>query len=46
VKELLGVTELNAGYGKVVVLRNVSLRVNEGEIVAVIGPNGLGKAPF
>jgi len=44
VKELLGVTELNAGYGKVVVLRNVSLRVNEGEIVAVIGPNGAGKS--
>ena len=43
-KELLCVIELNAGYGKVVVLRNVNLRVNEGEIVAVIWPNGAGKS--
>jgi len=43
-KELLSIIDLNAGYGKVIVLRDVSLRVNEGEIVAVIGPNGAGKS--
>lgn len=43
-KELLKVTQLNAAYGKVIVLRDVNLHVNEGEIVAVIGPNGAGKS--
>ena len=43
-KELLRVTDLNAGYGKVIVLRGVNLLVNEGEMVAVIGPNGAGKS--
>jgi branched-chain amino acid transport system ATP-binding protein len=43
-KELLKITDLNAGYGKVIVLRDVNLEVNEGEIVAVIGPNGAGKS--
>jgi branched-chain amino acid transport system ATP-binding protein len=33
-----------AGYGKKVVLRNISLHVSEGEIVAIIGPNGAGKS--
>ena len=43
-KELLNITNLNAAYGKVIVLRDVNLQVNEGEIVAVIGPNGAGKS--
>jgi branched-chain amino acid transport system ATP-binding protein len=43
-KELLQVTDLNASYGKVIVLRDVNLWVNEGEIVTVIGPNGAGKS--
>jgi len=42
--EILTVTNLNAGYGKVVVLRDVNLHVCEKEIVAVIGPNGAGKS--
>jgi branched-chain amino acid transport system ATP-binding protein len=42
--ELLKVINLNASYGKVIVLRDVNLQVNEGEIVAVIGPNGAGKS--
>jgi branched-chain amino acid transport system ATP-binding protein len=43
-KETLRVEGLHAGYGKVPILRDVSLHVDEGEIVAVIGPNGAGKS--
>jgi branched-chain amino acid transport system ATP-binding protein len=43
-KDLLNINDLNAAYGKVIVLRDVNLHVYEGEIVAVIGPNGAGKS--
>ena len=35
---------IDAGYGRVQVLRNVSLTVEPREIVALIGPNGAGKS--
>ena len=40
---LLDVRNLTASYGAVPALRNVSMRVDAGEIVAVIGANGAGK---
>ncbi|MCX5913267.1 MAG: ATP-binding cassette domain-containing protein, partial [Deltaproteobacteria bacterium] len=40
---MLEVEGIQVYYGDVPVLRNVSLSVNEGEIVTVIGPNGAGK---
>ena len=40
---LLDVKELRAGYGPIEVLKGITLSVNEGEIVTVIGANGAGK---
>ncbi|MDK2373377.1 MAG: ABC transporter ATP-binding protein [Candidatus Korarchaeota archaeon] len=40
---MLEIRGLNAGYGEVQVLWDVSLRVNRGEIVSLIGANGAGK---
>ena len=42
--DMLKVTGLRAGYGGEPVLQGVSLRVGKGEIVAVIGRNGVGKS--
>ena len=41
---LLEVKNLEAGYGKKQVLHDVSLCINEGEIVSLIGHNGAGKS--
>jgi branched-chain amino acid transport system ATP-binding protein len=40
---VLEVAGLSVAYGKVLALRDVSLRVGAGSIVTVIGPNGAGK---
>ena len=40
---LLSVRGLRAGYGPIDVLHDISLTVNPGEIVAMIGANGAGK---
>lgn len=40
---MLKVTNLDVHYGKLQVLRNISLDVNEGELVTLIGSNGAGK---
>jgi branched-chain amino acid transport system ATP-binding protein len=40
---VLEVSNLNVFYGKSQALRDVSLTVNEGEIVALVGANGAGK---
>jgi branched-chain amino acid transport system ATP-binding protein len=40
---LLQVKDLEVGYGAIQALRSISLTVNEGEIVTLIGANGAGK---
>jgi branched-chain amino acid transport system ATP-binding protein len=40
---MLKITDLHAGYGGSEVLHSVSLRVDEGEAVVILGPNGHGK---
>ena len=41
---LLSASELRAGYGAGDVLQGVSVEVGQGEIVAVMGRNGVGKS--
>ncbi|MEC9367352.1 MAG: ABC transporter ATP-binding protein [Pseudomonadota bacterium] len=40
---MLEISGLRASYGKVEVLQDVSLRVGDGEIVGLLGRNGVGK---
>lgn len=39
----LEVSELHAGYGRIEVLRGMELEVPAGSVVALLGPNGVGK---
>ena len=41
--DLLAIEQLSAGYGEAVVLSNVSLSLAEGEALALLGRNGMGK---
>lgn len=41
--QALSATQVNAGYGKRAVLRNISLTAHPGEVWGLLGPNGAGK---
>jgi branched-chain amino acid transport system ATP-binding protein len=41
--KMLRIRNLAAGYGKLKVLKHISMHVDAGEIVAIIGANGAGK---
>ena len=40
---MLNIKKINTYYGNIHVLKDVSIEVNEGEIVTLIGANGAGK---
>src|SRR4051812_30278934 len=40
---MLSVRNIHAGYGDTEVLQGVDLDVREGEVVAIVGANGVGK---
>lgn len=43
---MLEVSNLRAGYGAVEVLRGIDLSISKGEIVTLLGSNGVGKTTF
>ncbi|RYM02761.1 ABC transporter ATP-binding protein [Sporolactobacillus sp. THM7-7] len=42
-RQLLEINGLSSGYGKIEVLHQINLHVDEGEVVSVLGANGAGK---
>ncbi len=40
---MLEIKNISAGYGNKVILRDITFKVTEGEILGIIGPNGSGK---
>ncbi len=45
-EEVLRVENINAGYGELHILFDVSAKVYRGQITTVVGPNGSGKSTF
>ena len=43
---LLEIQNLKASVGSIEVLKNLNLKINKGEIHAIMGPNGSGKSTF
>ena len=41
---MLEIRQLRAGYGSVEILRGIDLDVGQGEVIAVLGSNGVGKS--
>ncbi|MCX7821056.1 MAG: urea ABC transporter ATP-binding subunit UrtE [Brevinematales bacterium] len=40
---MLEIRDLSSGYGETIVIENINLQVKKGEVVALIGKNGVGK---
>ncbi|ETP71461.1 ABC-type cobalamin/Fe3+-siderophore transport system, ATPase component [Lachnospiraceae bacterium JC7] len=43
-KEVIKLNRLSVGYGRKVLIGDIGLSIDEGEIVTLIGPNGAGKS--
>lgn len=43
---LLEAKDIESGYGKISILHEISIKVEEKEVVTIIGPNGAGKTTF
>ena len=44
--KILEMKHVKKSFGKLDVLKDISMDVNEGEVVAIIGPSGSGKSTF
>jgi len=43
---ILKVNNVESGYGKVIIVRDYNIEIQKGEIVSIIGRNGIGKSTF
>lgn len=43
---LIQVQDLKKSFGTQVVLDGITTEIDQGEVVAIIGPSGCGKPPF
>ncbi len=43
---MLDITGLSAYYGDSIILENISMKLNEGQVVCLLGRNGVGKTTF
>jgi len=42
-KKIVEVKKLKKQYGDNIILKNINLHINKGEVVSLIGPSGSGK---
>jgi iron complex transport system ATP-binding protein len=43
---MLSIQDLSCGYGKKQIVSSISLEIHQGEILCLLGPNGVGKTTF
>ncbi len=43
---MLEIRELTSGYDDTIIIKNLSLEVKKGEVISIIGKNGVGKTTF
>ena len=43
-KEVINLKNISLSFGKRKILENINISINDGEIVGLLGPNGVGKS--